>query len=113
MQLLKALAVLNIPPTARVCRLASLLQEAMDVRTYGQHMYFSYQQDITRTMQSSIAGTAEENNLHSTAVKANKASPASGAASVRASGKAGHPDWGYVFNRALLQPFIGEPQVKA
>lgn len=30
-----------------------MLQEALDVKTYGQHLYFCYERDITRSVQSS------------------------------------------------------------
>ncbi|GAX73752.1 hypothetical protein CEUSTIGMA_g1204.t1 [Chlamydomonas eustigma] len=44
----------KVKKTFKDVRLACLLHEALDVRTYGQHMYFSYRTDLTRSMQSSF-----------------------------------------------------------
>ena len=66
-------------------RFASLLQEALDVRTYGQHMYFSYTQDLTRPLHARLKH------------------PSAGPGLLW-----GTMDPQYVFNGGLLKPLIGE-----
>ena len=66
-------------------RFASLLQEALDVRTYGQHMYFSYTQDLTRSLHARLERQSPDPGL-----------------------RWGAMDPQYVFNRGLLKPLIGE-----
>lgn len=59
-------------------RIASLFQDALDVKSYGQHMYFSYKRDLTKSLQARQGG----------------------------GDKGGGPDERFVFNRELFRPFV-------
>ena len=76
-------------------RFASLLQEALDVRTYGQHMYFSYQQDLTRSLQGRLRQQAGKKQQH-------------GRGNTIGGVQWGQLDKRFVFNRGLLKPLVGE-----
>ena len=102
-------------------RLASLLQDALDVRNYGQHMYFSYRTDITRSFQNKLK-LKQQQQQHGDQVSS---LPESSERAIKgALGPLGqrnvsvldgcdeaaglnYVDKGYVFNRGLLEPFRG------
>ena len=105
-------------------RLASLLQDALDVRTYGQHMYFSYRTDTTRSFQTklkqqerwnqasaSFASSKSEGNGTQGPLGQGRTPVGQGTASVSDGSDESvgwkYADRGYVFNRGLLEPFSG------
>ena len=71
------------------------------MRTYGQHMYFSYKQDLTRSMQDRAQQQQQQQRpLPSVGVDGSLV----GDASVRWRTM----DHRFVFNGGLLKPLIGE-----